>query len=139
MTDGVRIELHAYRMLHPGVGYKNPYGGDGGADTCHPGGQQMGFLVYFFPSEEHHSKEGGFHEEGQDAFDGQRCAEDVAHEPGIVAPVGAEFEFQDDTRSNAHGKIDSEKFHPELGSPFPELVFLEYIKGFHGCHDNGQP
>ena len=75
----------------------------------------MKLLAHLIPSEEHHCEECRFHEESEDAFDGERSAEDVTHEPGVVAPVGAELEFKDDTRSDADSEVDGEKLHPELG------------------------
>ena len=138
MTDGVGVELHAYRVLHPRVGDENPDGRNRSTDTREPGGREVCFLAHLVPSEEHDGEERGFHEEGQYALNGQRGTENVAHEPRIVAPVGSEFKFQDDTRSDTYGKVDGEQFHPELGRTFPELVFLNYIKGFHGCHDDRQ-
>ena len=138
MTHSVRIEFHAYRMLHPRVGDEDPNRRNTCPDTRHPGSQQVCLLTHLVPTEEHHGKEGCFHEEGQDTFDSQWRTEDVAHEPRVVAPIGTEFEFKDDARSDTHGKINGEEFHPELGCPFPELVFLDDIKGLHGCHDHCQ-
>ena len=139
MAHGVRIERHAHRVLHPSVGNENPHGRDARSDARHPGGEEVCTLAYLVPSEEHDGEEGRFHEEGQNALDGQRSAEDVAHKPRIVAPVGTELKLEDDARSDAHGKVDGEELHPELGSPFPELVFLNHIQGFHGGHNHGQP
>ena len=90
------------------------------------------------PSEVHHGHEGRFHEEGDDALDGQWCAEDVAHEPRVVAPVGAKLKFEDDTRGDAHGEVDAEEFLPELGSVFPEGVFGAIVARLHDTHDDGQ-
>ena len=139
VTHRVGIERHTHRMLHPRVGYQNPYGRDAGSDTGHPSSEQVCLLAYLVPSEEHDGEEGSFHEEGQDAFDSERSPEDIAHEPGIIAPVGTKLELEDDARSNAHGKVDGEELHPELGGVLPKIVFLNYIQGFHGGHDDSQP
>ena len=68
----------------------------------------MHFLVYLLPSEEHHGKESSFHEESEDAFNGERRAENVANKPRVVTPVGAEFKFKDDSCGDADSKVDGE-------------------------------
>ena len=115
MMYSVRIEFHAYWMLHPGVGNENPYGRNGRTNTRHPSSQQVCFLTHLVPAEKHHGKEGRFHEKCQNTLDSQWGTEDVAYKPRVVTPIGAEFEFEDDARSNTYGKIDSEEFHPKLG------------------------
>ena len=139
VTHRVGIELHTYGVLHPRVGHENPNGRDTGSDTRHPSGKQVCTFAHLVPSEEHDGEERSLHKEGQDALDGERSTEDVAHKPRVVAPVGTEFEFEDDARGDAHGKIDGEEFHPELGGVLPKLIFLDDIKGLHRCHNDRQP
>ena len=90
------------------------------------------------PAEEHHGDEGRFEEEGEDALDGQRGAEDVAHEVRIVGPVGAELEFEDQPRGDADGEIDAEEAHPEFGGPEPEFVLRADVEGFHDGDQESQ-
>ena len=125
-------------MLHPCVGDENPESRDRSAYADEPCGEKVEFLAYLIPAEEHHRKESRFHEKGEDAFDGERSSEDVTHEPGVVAPVGAELEFEDDTCSYADSEVDGEKLHPELGGLFPELVFFHDINSLHYGHYDGE-
>ena len=90
------------------------------------------------PSEEHDGDERALHEEGHDALDGQRSAENVAHEMGVVRPVGPEFEFEDDARGHADGEVDPEDAHPEFRRPFPERVARPVIDRFHDGADEAQ-
>ena len=92
----------------------------------------------FIPSEEHHSHEGGLHEEGYDALDGERRAEDVADEPRIVAPVGSELELKDNSRRHTHGEIDSEELLPKTCGGLPERFTRSVITGFHNSHNQCQ-
>ena len=91
---------------------------------------------YLLPTEVHHCHKGRFHEESHDTLDSQRGAEDVAYEPGVVRPVGAKLELEDDTRGNTHGEVNSEEFLPEDSSIFPELLFRTIIDGLHDTHDD---
>ena len=63
---------------------------------------------HLLPTEIHHGHEGTLHEEGYNTLDSQWSAKDVAHEPGVVAPVGAEFKLKDNASSYAQRKVDSE-------------------------------
>lgn len=62
-----------------------------------------------FPSKKHYGNKSAFHEEGEESFNGKRSTEYVAYKPGVVAPVGAKFKFQDDACCHSHGKVDAEK------------------------------
>ena len=93
---------------------------------------------YLLPTEIHDGHEGGLHEEGYDTLDGQWGTEDVAYEPGVVAPVGTKLEFEDDTCGNTHGEVDSEELLPENGSVFPELVLRTIVTGLHDTHNDRQ-
>ena len=90
------------------------------------------------PAEEHHGHEGGLHKECHDALDGQRRAEDIAYEPRVVRPVGAELKLQDDTCGNTHGEIDAEEFLPELCCVTPKDVTLAIPNGLADTHDDSQ-
>ena len=138
VAHGLRVELHAHGVLHPSVGHENPPGRERGSQSREPGGSEVEAGAHLFPAEEHDGDEGGLHEECHDAFNRQRGTEDVAHEPGVVAPVRAELEFQDETCGDADGEVDAEEFHPKLCALFPELIFLDEIDGFHDAHDEGE-
>ena len=138
VAHGVRIEVHARGMLHPAVGHEDPPSRDGCTQAGEPGGGEVEAFADFTPAEEHEGDESRFHEEGQDAFDGQRGAENVAHKPGIVAPVGAEFKFENDTRCHSDGEIDAKEFLPELGGFLPEFVAGAIVTSFHNGHHERQ-
>ena len=53
------------------------------------------------PAEDPQAEEGGLEEEGEQGLDGQRGAEDVADEAGVVAPVHAELELLHDAGDHA--------------------------------------
>ena len=88
----------------------------------------------FSPTEEHQRDESGLHEEGKDAFDGERCTEDVTHKPRVVTPVGTKLEFEDDARGNTNCEVDAEEFLPKLGGSFPKFIPSAVINCFHNGH-----
>ena len=102
-----RIELHACRILHPGISHQNPQCGNGGAHAGQPGCGKMETRAHTVPAKEHHSNKGCFHEEGQQALNGQGSAENIAHKPRVIAPVGAELKLKNQARGHANGEIDS--------------------------------
>ncbi len=65
----------------------------------------------------HRPEERGLEEEGEQALDGQRGAEDVAHEPAVAAPVHPELELLDDAGHHADGEVDQEQLPEEPGEP----------------------
>ena len=91
---------------------------------------------YLLPSEEHHSHEGRFHEEGHDTLYGQWCSEDVAYKPGIVRPVGTKLKLQDDTCSHTHGEVDAKQLLPELCYVAPESVARAIPTSLGNAHNH---
>ena len=138
VAHGLGVELTPHGALHPGIGHENPPSRDGGAQAGQPRAGQVEAFRHFVPAEIHDGHEGGLHEEGHDAFDSERCAEDVAHEPRVVRPVGAELKLQDDARSHTHSEVDTEEFLPELGGVFPETLLRAIVARLHNAHDDGQ-
>ena len=134
VADGLGVEVHARGVLHPAVGHENPPSRDRCAEAGEPSGGQVEAFADLAPTEEHEGDEGRFHEEGQDAFDGERRTEDVADEPRIVTPVCAELKLEDDTGGYADGEVDAEEFLPELGGGFPKLIAGAIIHSFHNGH-----
>ena len=133
-----RVEGHAHRVLHPCVGNENPQRRKAHAYGGEPGGCQVETAADFVPAEEHHGNESGFHEKRHYAFDGQRCSEDVAYEPAVVAPVCAELEFEDYASGHATSEIDAEKSHPEFGNVAPAGVAGAHVDALHDCHNQRQ-
>ena len=90
------------------------------------------------PAKEHDGYESRFHKESQEALNGQRSAENIAHKPWIIAPVRSKFELKDDASSNTHCEVNTEKQLPELGSGLPKLFARAVIARLHDAHDEGK-
>ena len=65
-------------------------------------------------AEQQDAEEARLQEEREQRLGGQRRAEDVAHEPRVVSPVGSERELHRDARGDADGKRPREQAHPEI-------------------------
>ena len=74
------------------------------------------------PAEEEQADEGGFEEEGHQAFDRERRAEDIADIMRVVGPVGAELELHGDAGGDAHGEVDAEQNTPEHRHVAPDAL-----------------
>jgi len=135
-AHGLRIEGRADGILHPAVGDQDPQGREVRADGHQPGGHQVAPLRQLVPAEEEQADEGRLQEEGHQAFDGQRRAEDVAHIMAVVAPVHAELEFHDDARRHAHGEVDAEQDTPELGHVAPDGSVRHHVDRLHDSEDH---
>ena len=68
----------------------------------------MDFLRNLSFTENPDAQEGGFHEEGQQGLDRQRCAEDITNEAAVFRPVHPELEFLHDAGYHANGEVDQE-------------------------------
>jgi hypothetical protein len=78
-------------------------------------------------------------EEGEDALGGERGAEDVAHESGVVGPIGPELEFHDDAGGHPHREVDGEYFCPKLGHGFVLGIFRFHVHAFHENQERPEP
>ena len=134
IADGVRIEVHAGRILHPAIGDEDPPGGDGGTEDRHPGGEVVEAVGDLAPAEEHHHEERRLQEEGYDTLDGERRTEDVADEVGVIGPIGTELKLEDKTGSDTDGKVDPEDLLPKLGRLAPEVLLRPEILRLSDCH-----
>ncbi len=94
--------------------------------------------THLLPAKEHHGDERRLHEEGQNALNGKRRTEDVAHKPTVIAPVGAKLKLQDDASGHADGEIHAKDGHPELGGGQPLLAARAQVDGFHDGHNHTQ-
>ena len=90
----------------------------------------MKAFAHLVPTKEHHCNERGLHEECQNAFDGKRCTEDVAHKPAIITPVRTKLELQNQPVATPMAKLIPKSFiqnlavcfqthHPYGNTPFP--------------------
>ena len=107
-------ENEAHGILHEAVGKNNPQGRQVAADDHEPAADAVGFGTQFFPAEDPHREERGFHEERDSGFDGQQGAEDIADKFRIARPVGAKLEFEGDAGDDTQRKVDEKKFSPEF-------------------------
>ena len=139
VAHGFEVEVAPHGVLHPRVGDQNPPRREVGTEGREPRGREVETPADLAPAEEHHGDEGRFEEERQNALDGQRRAENVAHEVGVVGPVGPEFEFEDQARGHADGEVDAEQAHPEFGRAEPERVLRADVKGLHDGDEEAQP
>ena len=98
----------------------------------------MEFLADLVPAKEHHGHKSRLDEKGNYSFNGKRGTKNVTHEPGIVAEVGTELKFQNDTGGDTDREVDAEKLHPEFRGVLPELVLLNDINCLHHGHHNRQ-
>ena len=78
-----------------------------GREKVHPGGNPV-------PGKDQYGQESRFQEKGENAFRGQRGAENISYIPGVCRPVCSELEFHDDSGSDSQRKIEREDFRPEL-------------------------
>ena len=83
-TCSIRIERLTDRMLHPGIGNKNPDRRHVGPHSNHPSGKQMKSLGDPVPTKKHDRKKCCFQKKGKNPFDGQRSTENIAHHPGVI-------------------------------------------------------
>ena len=94
------------------------------------------------PTEDPQAEEGRFEEEGEEGFNGERCAEDVADVSRVFRPVHAELEFLDDACCDTEGEGDEEKLAEETGGLEPVLlaglVPERLHEGDHQRHADGQ-
>ena len=134
ISDGIRIELHAYRMLHPRVGNKNPPSRYHSADSRKPSSHKVCAFTHFLPSEEHDSDKGSLHKESEDAFYSKRSTKNVAYKPRIIREIRAKLKFQNYAGSHTYGKIDAEEFLPKAGYASPRFIATHHIDGFHDGH-----
>lgn len=94
--------------------------------------------AYLVPSKEHDSDKSALHEESQDAFYGKWGTKDVAHKPGVVAPIGAKLKLKDDSCGNAHGEVDAKEFLPKSCHIFPKRLVCAIVASFGNAHDDCQ-
>ena len=135
---GVGVVAVADGVLHERVGGEDEVRREVGADGGGPDGGQVHAFGQPVPAEDPQADEGGFEEEGDQGLDGQGCAEDVADEAGVVAPVHAELELLHDAGDHAHGEVDQEEFAVEPGEFEVLLVPGAVPEGLQDGDQDGQ-
>ena len=91
----------------------------------------MKLLAHFIPAKEHDSNKSCFHKKSDNTFNSQRSSKYISYKPRVIAPVGTELKFQNQSGGNSHGKVYSEQLHPELSRPLPKFISGNIIKRFH--------
>ena len=91
------------------------------------------------PAEEEQSHEGRLEEKRHEAFDGERCSENIAHIVAVIAPVHAELELHGEAGGDSEHEVDAEQRAPELGHLPPDRPARHHIDGFHDREDDRQP
>ena len=125
--DAVGQQLVADRVLHPGVGDDDEEAGDPGADEDQHGREPVEAAGEALFAEEKKAEEGGLEEEREDAFHGERHADDAAGASGELTPVGAELELHGDAGNHAKEEIDGEDFAPEASSDIVLCLLVRII------------
>ncbi len=137
-AHGLRIERRTHRVLHPAIGDQDPQCREVRAERDSPGGHQMADLRQLVPAEEEQADKGRLQEEGHQAFDRQRCPENIADIIAVIAPVHAELEFHHDACGDTEHEIDAEQRPPELRHLPPDLPAGHDISRFHDGKQHGQ-
>jgi hypothetical protein len=132
----VEVELGADRVLHPAVRDQDPQCGEVRAERHEPGHDQVLDPPELVPAEEEQADERGLEEEGHQALERERHAEDVADVVGEVGPVGTELELHGEPGGHAHGEVDAEQQAPEAGHAPPDRPPGHDV---HALHDREQP
>ena len=109
VDDGV-----ADRDLHPGVVAEDPERRGHGAEGDHAAGEEVEARRDAATAEHDDAEEGGFQQEGGEAFVAEQRALDGAGALGHHAPVGAELEGHDDAADHAHAEGEGEDLEPEV-------------------------
>ena len=132
----LRIELGADRIEHPAVCHQNPKRREIAAERDEPGRREMLHAGEAVPAEEEEADEGRLQEEGEDSFNRERRAENVADIMRVIAPIRAELEFHRHAGRDAHRKIDPEERAPEFRRVAPDRASGHHIDALH---DRKQP
>ena len=90
------------------------------------------------PAEDPQAEERRFEEEGQQGFQCQGSAEDVADETGVFAPCHSELEFLDQTGGHAHDEVDEEELAEELRGPQIHLVAGAMVDRLQDRHEHAE-
>jgi hypothetical protein len=109
-----RVEAVPDRVLHEGVRREDEVRRQDGAGRHDPHGGQMQALRQAVPAEDPEADEGRLQEEGEEALQRERRAEDVPDESRVVGPVHPELELLHDAGDHAHGEVDQEDLPEEV-------------------------
>ena len=112
-ASAVFSHLEADRVLHEGVRGEDEVRGEPGADRGDPDAREVQALGQLVPAEDPQADEGRLEEEGHQALEGERGAEDVADEARVRRPVHAELELLHDAGDDAHREVDQEDLAEE--------------------------
>ena len=106
-------------MLHPRVGDDDEEAGDPRAEPDHDRGEPVQALRDALFAVKEEAEKRRLEKEAEDAFHGQRLADDAARKPGEARPVGAELELHGNAGNHAHDEVDAEDAAPETRRAIP--------------------
>ena len=130
LEGAVGQDLVGDGVLHPGVGDDDEVAGEPGAEEDHEGRSPVSPGGETLFGEEEEAKEAGLEEEGEDAFHGERLADDSAGDAGEGGPVGAELKLHGDAGDDADDEVDGEDLSPKAGCVLIEGIFGTYRHRF---------
>ncbi len=141
-APGLGVEGRPDRVLHPRVRREDEEGREVGGQGDGPDAREVDLLGELVPPEDPQPEERRLDEEGGEGLHGERCAEDVTDEAGVLAPVHAELELLHDPGDHADREVDEEQLAEELGQLEPALVAGPDPGGLHdgdqGCEPDRQ-
>src|SRR5437870_9334866 len=103
----------AGRVLHPRTGGDDEVAREPRAQEDECGGEPVPPAPEPPLAEEEEGQEGRLEEEGEDAFHGERLADDATGRAREARPIGPELELERDARHDAHGEVDRDAAPPE--------------------------
>ena len=124
----------ADRVLHEAVRGQDEHRRDGAAECGQIHGQVVQRTGQLIPTEDPHADEHRFEEEGDQGFERQRGAEDIADEAGVFRPVHAELKLLHDAGDHAGDEVDEEELGEEFGEAQPLVVLAAYPAGLQNCN-----
>jgi len=112
----------ADRVLHEGVRGQDEDRRDGATQRDQVHAQVVQDARQPVPAEDPQTDERRLQEEGDQGFESQRRAEDIADEAGVLRPVHTELELLHDAGDHARREVDEEKLREKLGEAQPLIV-----------------
>ena len=131
-------DVVAGRRLHPGVRDDDPDRAEVGAQGDHQRAEEMRAGRQHLPAEEQQREEARLEEEREDAFGGQRAAEDVADEARVGGPVRPELELHHQARGDADRERQREHARPEPRHLAPERVARLQVDPFRADQEDAE-
>ena len=91
-----------------------------------------------FSAKRKRPRKAGLEEEGEDAFHGERLADDSSGDARERGPVGAELKLHGDAGDDADDEVDGEDLPPEAGGVLVEGILGTYCHRFQDDDEQGE-